>query len=166
MAVAPTLLKQSLLVPLPPTPPRGYHHLPPTPRHTHGAEREPRVRDRTPGHAQDRRHEQHRAEMDDGGRAKGPHLRPEGARLGAEHDHHELQTGQRRGRRADDDVEVLPGTEGRHGGWLHVVQCSCVRRAVPTRPAPGPTSPLPRMATTRRISSASVTLHSYSLRRA
>src|SRR5437870_449929 len=105
------------------------HHVH-DPRHTHGAEREPRVRDRTPGHAQDRRHEQHRAEMDDGGRAKGAHLRPEGARLGAEHDHHKLQSGQRRGGRADDDVEVFPGAERRHGGWLHDDQCTCPPRTV------------------------------------
>src|SRR5438132_415989 len=97
---------------LPARPPDDDRHVHDS-RHTHGGEGEPGVRDLAPRHAQDRRHEQHRAEMHDGGGAKGPYLRPDPPRPGAEHDHDELQTRQRRGRRADDHVEVFPGAERR-----------------------------------------------------
>src|SRR5258706_16461131 len=71
-----------------------------------------------PWGAQDCRHEQDRAEMDDGWRAEGVDSAGVGREwpVGEQRHDHELQTRERSSRRTHDDVEALPLFEQRHRG--------------------------------------------------
>ena len=73
--------------------------------------------ERVPRRADDRRHQQGRAEVDHGRRSERTDLLGAARllRIRADHaDDHELQAGERGGRRPDDDVEAFPGGERRY----------------------------------------------------
>src|SRR6185437_7416178 len=90
-------------------------------RYAEGSDRECGAHERSPRGAHDRRSEERRAEVHDGRRAEGCNLAAAGFRAGIrdECDDDELESRQRGGRRADDDVEILPIGKRRLGGNGH-----------------------------------------------
>ncbi|HEY3052093.1 MAG TPA: hypothetical protein VGK04_01755 [Thermoanaerobaculia bacterium] len=82
-------------------------------------ETETQTRRRLPGRGQKRSDQQNSAEVNDRRRRERPQLRlSTGSDLGAERDDDELQPGQSRSRRAEDDVKAFPFGERGHGAII------------------------------------------------
>src|SRR6185437_17167244 len=119
---------------LAPRPSNGAYHVHHT-GHTTGGDEEPGPSERRPRGGENAGHQQHGAEMQDGGRAECRHAeRAAGSDLGHQRDHHELQACKRRGGGPGDEIEILPRGEMSGDCWFHgdaLSLCVTVKRMLP-----------------------------------